>query len=120
MHREKTRRTFAGADDRASERMASDVAIDEKRLLTQLGSLRSSEGVSLEALAFLLGAQPAQLSRHLAGKCGTQLANYLRIARALGYRCEVTFRKVDVDDGTVQTTTDLKAPASKALRSLRR
>lgn len=63
--------------------MADDVAIDERRMMAEMNRLREVEGVSLEALAFLFGTQPAQLSRHLKGRCNTYLSNYICIARAL-------------------------------------
>ena len=65
-------------------RYARDVAIDEKAMIDAISELRQKESSSLEAIGYLMGADPAQLSRYLKGTRSTTLTNYLRIARALG------------------------------------
>lgn len=107
------KRSFPGADFEASERMTIEVENDERSMIAGIRQLREIEGVGLEALAFVLGTQSAQLSRHLNGKCGTYLSSYLRIARALGFRCEIRFTKVAQDPCT---TTALKTSSTKMLR----
>ncbi|HLG83199.1 MAG TPA: helix-turn-helix transcriptional regulator [Bradyrhizobium sp.] len=90
-----TARNFPGLDDESSERMASDVIRDERDLIGSLAQLRQVNGISLETLAFMLGTAGGHLSRYLKGGGSITLTNYLRIARALGYRCKVMFERID-------------------------
>ncbi len=90
-------RNFPGTDRRTSERYASDVDADENDIIAAIRALRETEGQSLEALGFLLGLEPAQLSRHLNCTRATSLKNFLRTARALGYRCRMVFTKAEAD-----------------------
>ena len=53
-------------------------------MIDAISELRQKELSSLEAIGYLMGADPAQLSRYLKGTRSTTLTNYLRIARALG------------------------------------
>ena len=105
---------FPGVDRRVSGRFASDVAADEQAIIAEIRALREREGVRLEALGFLLGADPAQLSRHLNGTSNTSLVNYLRITRALGYRCRVVLEKAASVDGDANALSDLKILPIKA------
>ena len=57
-----------------------DVATDEKAMIDRIAELRLKETSSLEAIGYLIGADPAQLSRYLKGTRGTTLTNYQRIA----------------------------------------
>jgi len=86
---------FQGTDEATNLRFKSDVAADEETIVAAINALGKTEGQSLEALGFLLGVEPAQLSRHLNGSRGTSLNNYLRTARALGYRSRMVFERVD-------------------------
>lgn len=86
---------FPGTDRGTSDRLAAEVATDEQGIVAAIRELREKEGVSLEALGFLLGTEAAQLSRHLKGTCGTSLTNYVRIARALGFRCRIVLEPAD-------------------------
>lgn len=74
--------------------------------------LREQEAVSLEEIGFVLGVGPGQISRYLSDACGTTLKNYLRIARALGYRCRIVFEKLEEDS---RLTSDLKISAHRVL-----
>jgi len=91
------KRDFPGADQDTSERLAAEVAADERAIVDALGALREDASISLEAVGYLMGTNPAQLSRYLKGTTSTSLTNYLRIARALGYRCKFVFEKADSD-----------------------
>ena len=108
--------SFPGTDVVESTRMAADVALDEERMIAKMNGLREVEGVSLEALAFVLATQSAQLSRHLKGRCNTYLLNYIRVARALGYRCEISFSKADCD---TETDAVIRGRPTKSLRTKR-
>lgn len=92
-------RDFPGADLETSERLASEVASDEKTIISEILGLRRDNPMSLEAIGFLLGADPSQLSRYLNGTSGVTLTNYLRIARALGFRCRIVLEPADAGPG---------------------
>ena len=83
----------------ASERMASEVAHDEKTIISQMLEQRRDNPMSLEAIGFLLGADPSQISRYLNGTSGVTLTNYLRIAHALGFRCRIVLEPADIGPG---------------------
>lgn len=89
------RKDFPGVDRQTSNRLALDVKTDEEMIVGALAELRRTAPVSLEALGYLLGSDPAQLSRYLKGSCSISLTNYVRIARALGYRCKISFEEAD-------------------------
>jgi transcriptional regulator with XRE-family HTH domain len=89
------RKDFPGVDRQTSDRLALDVKTDEEMMVGALAELRRSASVSLEAIGYLLGSDPAQVSRYLKGSCSISFTNYLRIARALGYRCKIIFEKAD-------------------------
>ena len=89
-------RNFPGTERTTSDGHARDVAIDEKAMIDAISELRQKESSSLEAIGYLMGADPAQLSRYLKGTHSTTLTNYLRIARALGYRSRLVLEKADV------------------------
>jgi len=101
-------RHFPGTDRDTSDGYARDVAADEKALIDAIEELRQKEASSLEAIGYLMGADPAQLSRYLKGTRSTTLTNYLRIARALGYRTKLILEKADVTDASSQVLSDLK------------
>jgi hypothetical protein len=86
---------FPGLDKQTSEQLAADVAADQEAVLTAIRNLREEVGMSLEALGFVLGCDAAHLSRHLKGMSITTLTNYIRVPRALGYRCRVEYERVD-------------------------
>ena len=92
-------RDFPGADHKTNERLASDVASDEQAIIDELLDLRRKNPMSLEAIGFLLGADPSQISRYLNGASGVTLTNYVRIARALGFRCRIVLEVVDPGAG---------------------
>jgi len=89
------RNDFPGVDRQTSDYLVLDVKADEEEMIKAIAELRRTSFVSLEAIAYLLGSDPAQLSRYLKGSCSVSLTNYLRIARALGYRCKIAFEKAD-------------------------
>ncbi len=89
-------RKFPGADPEVSDQFALDVAADEKAIVDAIAALRE-ETSSLEAIGYLLGTDPAQISRHLRGVSSTTLTNYIRIARALGYRCKIVLERAKND-----------------------
>lgn len=106
-------RNFPGTEIEISRQFEADVAADEKAILEAIAALRQKE--SLEAIGFLLGADPAQISRHLKGIRSTTLTNYLRIARALGYRCRIVLEKAETNPGASNVLSDLKIAPHKVL-----
>lgn len=86
---------FPGTDRRTNDQLLNEITADEKAIVAAIRSLREKEAVSLEEIGFLLGVGAGQISRYLSGSCGTTLTNYLRIARALGYRCRLVFERLD-------------------------
>ena len=106
-------RHFPGTDGNVSRQFEADVAADEKAIIGAIAALRKTE--SLEAIGFLLGADPAQISRHLKGTRSTTLTNYLRIARALGYRCKVVLEKAEATSASKDILSDLKITPHKVL-----
>lgn len=109
------KQNFTGTDRGTSDRLASEVAADEQTIVAAIRELRENEGVSLEALGFFLGTEAAQLSRHLKGTCGTSLTNYLRIARALGYRCRIVLDKAEPVGSDTKTVSNLKFSSHKVI-----
>jgi transcriptional regulator with XRE-family HTH domain len=101
-------RHFPGTDRRTSNGYARDVASDEKAMIDEISNLREQESASLEAIGCLMGADPAQLSRYLKGTRSTTLTNYIRIARALGYRSKLVLEKADVSEASSHVQSDLK------------
>lgn len=95
-------RDFPGADQETSERLAFEVACDEKTIISEVLELRRNHPMSLEEIGFLLGADPSQISRYLNGTSGVTLTNYLRIARALGYRCRIVLDPADAGPGNTR------------------
>jgi transcriptional regulator with XRE-family HTH domain len=86
---------FPGTDPLTNDRMMSEIAVDQDAIVAAISSLREKEAASLEEIGFLLGIGPGSVSQYLSGVSGTSLTNYLRIARALGYRCRLVFERVD-------------------------
>src|ERR1700741_4807348 len=82
-------RNFPGAAPEVGDQFALDVAADEKAIVDAIAALRGGAS-SLEAIGYLLGTDPVQISRHLRGVSSTTLTNYIRIAWALGYRCKMS------------------------------
>ena len=101
-------RNFPGTDRQTSNGYERDVAIDEKAMIDAISDLREKESASLEAIGYLMGADPAQLSRYLKGTRSTTLTNYIRIARALGYRSKLVLEKADVGEASSHVLSDLK------------
>jgi transcriptional regulator with XRE-family HTH domain len=112
----RTCREFPGTDQQTSERLARDVADDETAIVSAIRQLRREKSVSLETLAFLLGADAAHLSRHLNGTSITTLTNYLRIARAFGYRCRIILDKADHEETDADPLSNLRIAPRKVLR----
>lgn len=104
---------FPGVDRKTAEQLASDVAEDERAVCEQLSALRGMEGASLEAVGFLLGSDPARISRYLKGTSRTSLTNYIRIARALGYRSRLVLEKADPAAGDAAALATLQVPRHK-------
>lgn len=86
-------RDFPGTDNNSGERMKRDVDADESAAIEMIAGLRRSGGTSLEAIGFMLGTGPNQISRYLNRSAGVTLTNYLRIARCLGYRCKIVLEE---------------------------
>lgn len=107
------KRNFPGVDTQTSDRLALDVAVDERAILKSIDELRKKETASLEAMAYMLGNSPGRLSQYLRGACVTSLTNYLRIVRALGYRCEIVFEKADVNSMSPTPISEMRLPAHK-------
>ena len=115
----KTRtRDFPGTDQETSERLASEVAYDEKTIISQMLEQRRDNPMSLEAIGFLLGADPSQISRYLNGTSSVTLTNYLRMARALGFRCRIIFEPADAGRGNT-ALSDLRIASHKVCNARR-
>ena len=108
-------RHFPGADRETSQQLENDVAADEIAIIEAIASLRQKQ--SLESIGFLLGADPAQLSRHLKGTRSTTLTNYIRIARALGYRCKVVLEKAETATAPNRGLPDLSLGPHKVINA---
>ena len=78
-------------------------------------SLHYEKRKAWRPFGFLLGADPAQISRHLKGIRSTTLTNYLRIARALGYRCKIVLEKAGATPASKDILSDLKITPHKVL-----
>ena len=87
-------RQFNGMDPAISDKLALDVAADEKAIIDAIAALRG-EASSFESIAYLLGTDPGRVSRYLRGESGTTLTNYLRIARIFGYRCKIVLERAE-------------------------
>jgi hypothetical protein len=96
-----TLRNFHDIDEANGCRMDTDVDRDEQDMIERLASLRQTAGISLETLGFMLGTAGGHVSRQLKHGGRITLTNYVRIARALGYRSKVVFERVD--DGGAQS-----------------
>jgi hypothetical protein len=107
-------RNFPGAAPEVSNQFALDVASDEKAIVDAIAALRG-EASSLGAIGYLLGTDPAQISRHLRGVRSTTLTNYIRIARALGYRSKIVLERAETD-----VLADLRIGAHKVHRTASR
>lgn len=112
-------RDFPGTDSESNERLTLDVARDEETIINEILEIRRASSMSLEAIGFLLGADPSQISRYLNGTSSVTLTNYLRIARALGYRCRIVLELADV--GPCNTPPlDLRIASHKVINARRR
>ena len=112
-------RDFPGADHATSERLALDVAQDEQAIIHEILELRRSHPISLEAIGFMLGTDPSQISRYLKGNSSITLTNYLRIARALGYRCRIVFEPADGEGAGKAPLSDLRIAPHKVCNTRR-
>jgi transcriptional regulator with XRE-family HTH domain len=106
-------RDFPGTDEATSQRMALDVAEDEDAIIQSVLELRRSNPMSLEAMGFLLGTGAGQISRYLNRSAGVTITNYVRIARALGYRCRIVLEKADASQPGHQPLSDLRIEPHK-------
>jgi transcriptional regulator with XRE-family HTH domain len=88
-------RDFPGIDAEKNATMAREVEEDESSIVEALSRLRRENAISLETLAYVLGTSGGHVSKYLTRGASISLINYLRIARALGYRCRIKFEKVD-------------------------
>lgn len=88
-------RDFPGLNAQTSATMLRDVEQDEAAFIDALSRLRRENKISLEALAYVLGMAGGHISRYLKQGTNMSLVNYLRISRALGYRCRIQFERVD-------------------------
>ena len=113
-------RDFPGTDHETSERLAREVAQDEEAILNAILGLRQTDPMSLEAIGFLLGADPSQISRYLKGNSSITLTNYLRIARALGYRCRIVFEAAGAGEAGKSPLSNLRIASHKVGNARRR
>lgn len=112
-------RDFPGTDPETSERLALDVARDEESIINAILAVRQTNPMSLEAIAFLLGADPSQISRYLKGSSSVTLTNYVRVARALGYRCRIVLEAADTGGSGNAALSDLKLASHKVCNARR-
>ncbi len=97
-------RDFPGTDEETSSRLVKDVTEDEGAMIGALSELRRANPMSLEAIGFMLGTGAGQISRYLNRSAGITLTNYLRIARALGYRVRIVLEKAEPSDKATPLT----------------
>ena len=107
---------FPGVNDGTAEQFSKDVASDDEAIAKAIRDLREKESVSLEVLSFVLGAHTGQLSRQLKGDAGMTVTSYLRIARALGYRCDIVFRKASSSSDGPDALETLKLGSHRVTR----
>jgi hypothetical protein len=112
-------RDFPGTDEQTNERLATDVARDEEAMIGAIAELRRSSAASNEAIGFLLGTGPGQISRYLNGAAGVTLTNYIRIARALGYRCKMVLEKAEPPARGAAPLSELKLVSHKVSNTRR-
>lgn len=112
-------RDFPGTDHETSERLAMEVARDEEAIINAILELRQANPMSLEAIAFLLGTDPSQISRYLKGNSHVTLTNYLRIARALGCRCRIVLEAADAVGTGNAALSDLRIASHKVYNTRR-
>jgi hypothetical protein len=93
--------------------MALDVAQDEEAIIHSVLELRRTSPMSLEAMGFLLGTGAGQISRYLNRSAGVTITNYVRIARALGYRCRIVLEKADASPAGHEPLSDLRIEPHK-------
>lgn len=105
---------FPGLDSETAEHFMSDVSAQEKQFIDALRAARADENISLEELEFLLGVSSGQLSRYASGECALTITNYLRIARALGYRPQVTWKRIS--DPAEAALPNMKVLPHKVMR----
>jgi transcriptional regulator with XRE-family HTH domain len=108
-----TASNFRGIDEPQGCRMDADVAGDEQEMIERLSQLRQASGISLETLGFMIGTAGGHVSRYLRQGGRVTLANYIRIARALGYRSRIVFERVD-DDGGAQSLNKVAHRVSRS------
>ena len=106
---------FPGVDNCTSKKLSRDVAEDREAVLQAVQNLRKKEEMSLEEVSFVLGAHAGQLSRQFKGDVSMTLTSYLRLVRALGYRCQVTFTKVPSDTSDADFYSDLKLNSHRVM-----
>ena len=97
--------------------MALDVAQDEEAIIHSVLELRRTDPMSLEAMGFLLGTGAGQISRYLNRSASVTVTNYLRIARALGYRCRIVLERADTLRPGQQPLADLRIEPHKVSRA---
>ncbi len=112
-------RDFPGTDHDTSERLALEVARDEDAMINAILGVRQTNPMSLEAIAFLLGADPSQISRYLKGCSSVTLTNYVRLARALGYRCRIVLEAADTGGSGNAALSDLRIASHKVCHARR-
>lgn len=107
-------RDFPGTDTETNRRLTEDVARDEAIIINGLIEIRRKNQISFEVIGFLLGSDASLVSRNLRGH-GVTLTNFLRIARALGYRCRVSFEKADEAKLDTAAIANLQITSHKVL-----
>jgi Helix-turn-helix len=114
------RRDFPGTDSETSERLAREVAFDEEAIMNALIELREINAMSLEAIGFLLGSDPSQISRYLRGSSKVTLTDYVRIARAFGYRSRIVLEPAEPAGSGGTALSNLKINPHKVCNMRRR
>lgn len=112
MHRPKD---FPGTDPLTNGQLVNDITADERAIIAAIRALRERDAVSLEEIGFVLGVAPGQISRYLTGAAPTTLKNYLRIIRALGYRCRMVFEKLDESRSNARPTSEQRLSPRRVL-----
>ena len=107
-------RDFPGTDPETNRRLTEDVERDEATIINGLIEIRRKNQISFEVIGFLLGSDASLISRNLRGS-GVTLTNFLRIARALGYRCRVSFEKADETELDTGAIRNLEITSHKVL-----
>lgn len=99
--------------------MMRDVEADEQAAIAAIKELRRADGISFEAIGFMLGTGGQQISKYLNQSASITLTNYLRIARSLGYRCRIVLDRVEESSEVSLSSLNTVSRRAQDLRASR-